>query len=118
MAVCANPGRMYMGTARQYMEKQRDCNTCRMAHRNQNVRTIAQCTCENHSEQEFEYEANQRLNCREDGCQPESMCMDLPLAKAYMNPQPYTGLVSCEIALSRGSAFNNLYDPWEKGKYC
>lgn len=112
MAVCANPGRMYMGTARQYMEKQCNCKPCQMKQENQTVRTIGACGCEK------ECEIKKQLRYREDGCQPESMCVELPLAMAYMNPQPYTGLVSCEIALGRGSAFNNLYDPWNSGKYC
>lgn len=114
MAICANSGRMYMGTARQYMEKHCSCKSCQMDQCQQNVRTISKGTCEQCSENKVK----QQLICREDGCQPDSMCMDLPLAMAYMNPQPYTGLVSCEIALERGSAFNNLYDPWNPGKYC
>ena len=51
MAVCANPGRMYMGTARQYMDKQCNCQPCHMDHQqHRNVRTIEQCACEKNNE--------------------------------------------------------------------
>ena len=101
MAICANQGRMYMGTARQYMERQ--SGSC--------VQPAARCdSCERRDERV--------IRQIEDGCEPESMCADLPLGVAYVNPQPYTGLVSGEMALSRGSAFNNFYDPWTWGKQC
>lgn len=121
MAICANQGRMYMGTARQYMEKQCGCQQRRAVPPTQTVRTVGSCGCERSVPRECNGgRSNQErpLRRREDGCQPESMCVDLPLAMAYMNPQPYTGLVSCDVALARGSAFNNLYDPWNSGKHC
>ena len=118
MSVCANPKRMYMGTARQYMDKQCNCQPCHMDHQqHRNVRTIEPCACEKNNEKKAAYASNCQLICREDACQPESMCVDLPLAMVYMNPQPYTGLISCELALERGSAFNNLYEPWKIEKY-
>ncbi len=51
----------------------------------------------------------------EDGCQPESKCPNLPLAAAYVPMQPFTGLVSPDEALERGSSFDNLYIPYKKG---
>ena len=118
MAICTNQGRMYMGTARQYMEKQCSCQREHSEIKPQMVRRIEGCMCENKQTEKCDCERNERLRYQENGCQPESMCMDLPLAMAYMNPQPYTGLVSCDMALARGSAFNNLYDPWNPGNRC
>jgi len=130
MAICANQGRMYMGTARQYMEKQKGCQSCHSMQAGRTVRTLEKGICDRQNEKKENCqcghsECSESSKCAkkslcycEDGCQPESMCMDLPLAMAYMNPQPYTGLVDCDMALSRGSAFNNLYDPWNPGKYC
>lgn len=50
-----------------------------------------------------------------DGCDPESICPELPLAAAYVPMQPFTGLVSPDEALERGSSFENLYIPYAKG---
>lgn len=94
MAICANQGRMYVGTARQYMEK-----PC----------------CQREQE---DWTPRARMRGPEGGCQPDSICADMPLAAAYVNPQPYTGMVSPEMGLSRGSIFNNLYDPWKPEQYC
>lgn len=118
MAICANQGRMYMGTARQYMEKQCNCHKECSEPKIQTVRKIDSCPCEKQVATKYDCELTEGLRFRENGCQPESMCVDLPLAMAYMNPQPYTGLVNCDLALTRGSAFNNLYDPWKPGNHC
>ncbi len=118
MAICANQGRMYMGTARQYMEKQTCCPSCCSMQAGRMVRALENGSCERQNNKNDNCQQERSLCYREDGCQPESMCIDLPLAMAYMNPQPYTPLVDCDMALSRGSAFNNLYDPWNPGKYC
>ena len=110
MAICANQGRMYMGTARQYMEHSDHASMKRSAQPQGPVRSVPGCSCERQA---------QRKACpAETMCHPESLCADLPLGTAYINPQPYTGLVSGEMALSRGSAFNNFYDPWNPGQYC
>ena len=93
MAICACAGRNYSGNARQYMETNQRMSVRQEARQSQ-------------------------LRCHEDGCQPESLAADLPLAMAYVNPQPYTGLVCAETALSRGSSFNNLYDPWAPACHC
>lgn len=109
MAICANQGRVYVGTARQYME-----SPCQQQEVVPMRRIPSGCSCR-------EKQTEGRRHCdwrKEDGCQPESLCMDLPLGVAYVNPQPYTGMVSAETALSRGSVFNNLYDPWNPGKHC
>lgn len=50
-----------------------------------------------------------------DGCNPESICPELPLAAAYVPMQPFTGLVNPDEALARGSSFENLYIPYSKG---
>ncbi len=118
MAICASQGRMYMGTARQYMDKQHGCPVCHSKQIGRTVRTLENGMCEKQNENKCKCEHERALRYREDGCQPESMCDELPLAMAYMNPQPYTGLVNSDIALARGSAFNNLYDPWNPGKSC
>ena len=118
MAIFANQGRMYMGTARQYMEKQCNCHKECSEPKIQTVRKIESCPCEKQVATKYDCELTEGLRFRENGCQPESMCVDLPLAMAYMNPQPYTGLVNCDLALTRGSAFNNLYDPWKPGNHC
>lgn len=49
------------------------------------------------------------------GCDPESLCPNLPLAAAYVPAQPFTCLVSPDEALERGSSFENLYIPYKKG---
>lgn len=116
MAICANQGRMYMGTARQYMENPCSCQQTKMEKCTQIPKPTGSCECEHLKR--FKSDTEQTVRCHEDGCQPESLCFDLPLAMAYMNPQPYTGLVSGDVALMRGSAFNNLYDPWMPGMHC
>ena len=50
------------------------------------------------------------------GCNPVNLCENVPLVTAYIPPQPYTGLVSPETALARGSSFTNLYWPWGPGQ--
>ena len=112
MAICASQGRMYMGTARQYMEKTCGCQCDHSETQSQNY------TCANKNSIKCDCDLNERLRHQENGCHPESKCVDLPLATAYMNPQPYTGLVNCDMAITRGSAFNNLYDPWNPGNRC
>lgn len=47
-------------------------------------------------------------------CSSASLCPSLPYVTAYVNPQDYTGLVSPEMALTRGSSFNNLYWPYNE----
>ncbi len=60
----------------------------------------------------------QKANCSSEngGCNPVNLCEDVPLVTAYIPPQPYTGLVSPETALARGSSFTNLYWPWGPGQ--
>lgn len=62
----------------------------------------------------------QKANCssavENGGCDPVNLCEDVPLVTAYIPPQPYTGLVSPETALARGSSFTNLYWPWGPGQ--
>lgn len=112
MAICANNRRAYMGNTRQYMDPchcQKDCD-CQKPQ----IKSYHEC-----------YEDVKKNDCCEkyddccdkpDGCHPECICADMPLAVAYVNGQPFTGLVCAETALCRGSAFNNLYDPWHPGQ--
>ena len=62
----------------------------------------------------------QKANCssavENGGCDPVNLCEEVPLVTAYIPPQPYTGLVSPETALARGSSFTNLYWPWGPGQ--
>lgn len=53
-------------------------------------------------------------NSQISGCIPKSQCPSLPYVTAYVNPQEYTGLVSPEMALKRGSSFTNLYWPYNE----
>jgi hypothetical protein len=53
---------------------------------------------------------------KKNNCEPNSLCSGLPYVTAYVNPQSYTGLVSPELALTRGSAFNNLFWPYNECK--
>lgn len=114
MAICANQGRMYMGTARQCMEP----GNCRNMQPTPVWMQRKQCSCSWSDDSAARTCKRRILPCSENGCDPESLCADLPLAAAYVNPQPYTGLVDPDTALSRGSAFNNLYDPWNPGRHC
>ena len=137
MAICANQQRMYMGTARQYMEQQQAyqqgaeresgrgaSSSCRKTEPYP-IRTVptgqtGSACCG--SQRGAQSGSNQRYGTmtrqRQPQCAVDSLCEDLPLGAAYVNPQPYTGLVNPEEALLRGSAFNNLYDPWQAGKSC
>lgn len=98
MANCCNADRVYMGTGRTYMRqparesvRSADCG-CPLSEPAAVPRTSSPC-----------------------GCDPENLCEGLPLVTSYMAPQPYTGLLCGETALSRGSSFNNLYQPWTPG---
>ena len=121
MAICANQGRMYMGTARQFKEA-RDCFQTAEQPTPAHVRMQRRqgtCSCVREADRQTIRTAERRIfTCPEDGCEPQSLCAGLPLAAAYVNPQPYTGLVDPDTALNRGSAFNNLYDPWNPGRHC
>ena len=121
MAICANQGRMYMGTARQCMDT-RDCCKAAIQPAPAPVRMQRRqgtCSCMQETDRQTAHAAERRIfRCPEDGCEPQSLCAGLPLAAAYVNPQPYTGLVDPDTALNRGSAFNNLYDPWTPGRHC
>ena len=90
MANCCSTDRLYMGTGRSFVRQtSRESDGCGRS-------SAASFRSPN-------------------GCEPESLCENLPLAMSYMAPPPYTGLVDAETALARGSAFNNLYRPWNSG---
>ena len=97
MANCCNADRTYMGTGRCYMR--------------QPIREAVRPT---YTEKPASPSSAPRSRdfC---GCSPETLCENLPLATSYMAPQPYIGLVCAEPALSRGSSFDNLYDPRTPG---
>lgn len=46
---------------------------------------------------------------------PDTACPGLALAAAYVPIQPFTGLVGPDEALERGSSFDNLFIPYQKG---
>ena len=62
-----------------------------------------------HSYQTLHEKVQQTLDCSS-----PSLCPSLPYVTAYVNTQDYTGIVSPEMALQRGSSFNNLYWPYNE----
>ena len=91
--------------SRQYCGNRKNC-----------LRTMHNCNCNSDASFQTLHEKVQETLDKSQmaACTPCSLCPSLPYVTAYVNPQEYTGFVSPEMALQRGSAFNNLYWPYNE----